>query len=736
MQNRLEKPLDIRDMAEASIPTPNSWLTTVFSDGWKLKQKDSNWIVTDFTAWNPDQNIFIYNSIQTNVYYAKRKKNIVFDDSSWIPASRRIDFMQADDQIFNVTFINNSTINVEVYDYLGVLQLLIVPWKIVCATIEDNTILAIITGSSGDLKAANNLSDLSDVNIARTNLWVPSLELLSDTKAFTWFVDNLNITVTWNSTNRTVILTHATLVEYYWRGSYVSLTNSWTSAAHGTDTSKIYYLYSTDWATFAWSETKWDYYNIQVSLAFYDTTNSKWIYTREIHWTYDYESHIIDHNNIGTFRMSGWNLTDWTYVPNTSTDVAITPWFDQALIYDEDLPSIIPAWIQWTYTTVYIWAAWVATFWTTDSFPFKYTAAWYINYNNTTAWTLVQWATLKHYNVYQILMPVASDADSQKFRTILLQPQNEYGTLVAAEGEDFRSLNLWNLVSMAAEFVVYTRLTYSTNASYATTGKVQLSSIMYLSWSKASQVLVWGFNPSSHANLNDLNWVDSWHIGTANTLAWFDVNWLASTTVVEPIPNYTITWYTPDRVLDVDNTNINELANVLATHISDVQEWLRWPVWGWLTWTKEVDETAIGDEKILIYKVSSWKLEYIPGITLDNLATLLNKRINSRIVSAASYTTDTWTSLSVATADEFIITAQAWALKFNNPLGAPLEWQKLVLRIKDNWTARALTYDTQYRASSDLPFPTTTIVNKTLYLWIKYNSTDSKWDLLAVLNNF
>lgn len=116
--------------------------------------------------------------------------------------------------------------------------------------------------------------------------------------------------------------------------------------------------------------------------------------------------------------------------------------------------------------------------------------------------------------------------------------------------------------------------------------------------------------------------------------------------------------------------------------------------------------------------------------------TLTNKRINPRVVSTASYTTDTGTSLDVSTCDEFIITAQAGALLFNNPSGTPVEGQKLIIRIKDNATARALTYGTQFRASTDLVLPTTTVLSKTLYMGFMFNSTDTKWDMLFSLNNF
>lgn len=117
--------------------------------------------------------------------------------------------------------------------------------------------------------------------------------------------------------------------------------------------------------------------------------------------------------------------------------------------------------------------------------------------------------------------------------------------------------------------------------------------------------------------------------------------------------------------------------------------------------------------------------------SLTGAETLTNKRINARLVTAASYTTDTGTSLSVATCDQFEITAQAGALLFNAPGGTPLGGQKLIIRIKDNGTARALTYNAIFRAMGNA-LPTTTVLSKTLYMGFIYNATDSKWDLVAV----
>lgn len=100
------------------------------------------------------------------------------------------------------------------------------------------------------------------------------------------------------------------------------------------------------------------------------------------------------------------------------------------------------------------------------------------------------------------------------------------------------------------------------------------------------------------------------------------------------------------------------------------------------------------------------------------------------IVSAASYTTDTGTSLNMDNLDQFVITAQAGALLFNSPGGTLVQGRSLVIRIKDNGTARALTWNAVFRAMG-IALPSTTVLSKTLYLGFFYNTTDTKWDLVA-----
>ena len=54
-----------------------------------------------------------------------------------------------------------------------------------------------------------------------------------------------------------------------------------------------------------------------------------------------------------------------------------------------------------------------------------------------------------------------------------------------------------------------------------------------------------------------------------------------------------------------------------------------------------------------------------------------------------------------------------------------------MIRIKDNGTARTIAFGNNYRAIG-ITLPTTTVISKTMYLGIIYNSTDGKWDVLGL----
>ena len=111
--------------------------------------------------------------------------------------------------------------------------------------------------------------------------------------------------------------------------------------------------------------------------------------------------------------------------------------------------------------------------------------------------------------------------------------------------------------------------------------------------------------------------------------------------------------------------------------------------------------------------------------------TLTSKRVTPRIDTVASAATITPTGDS---SDQYTVTALATAATIAAPSGTPTDGQKLVIRIKDNGTARALTWTTTsgaYRACG-VTLPTTTVISKVVYIGCIYNSQDLFWDVIAV----
>lgn len=119
--------------------------------------------------------------------------------------------------------------------------------------------------------------------------------------------------------------------------------------------------------------------------------------------------------------------------------------------------------------------------------------------------------------------------------------------------------------------------------------------------------------------------------------------------------------------------------------------------------------------------------------SLSSTSTLTNKRVTPRVLSAASYTTDTGSSINGDTQDMFIVTAQTGALKFNNPSGTPTDGQKLIITVASSTTsARALTWDTAY-GSTTVTLPSTTAATTvTLSIGFIWSASKSLWQCVAV----
>lgn len=105
--------------------------------------------------------------------------------------------------------------------------------------------------------------------------------------------------------------------------------------------------------------------------------------------------------------------------------------------------------------------------------------------------------------------------------------------------------------------------------------------------------------------------------------------------------------------------------------------------------------------------------------------------------AAPTVRTNTTTSsatpaINVDTTDEFTITALATNITSftTNLTGTPVNGQKLIIRIKDDGTARTITWGASF-AARGVALPTTTVISKYLYVGFIYNSTAAVWDCVA-----
>ena len=77
------------------------------------------------------------------------------------------------------------------------------------------------------------------------------------------------------------------------------------------------------------------------------------------------------------------------------------------------------------------------------------------------------------------------------------------------------------------------------------------------------------------------------------------------------------------------------------------------------------------------------------------------------------------------------VTALAVNATVAAPSGTPANANKLIVRIKDDGTARTLAWNVIY-AANGIDLPTTTVISKTMYVGFIYDSAASKWKCVAV----
>lgn len=126
------------------------------------------------------------------------------------------------------------------------------------------------------------------------------------------------------------------------------------------------------------------------------------------------------------------------------------------------------------------------------------------------------------------------------------------------------------------------------------------------------------------------------------------------------------------------------------------------------------------------------------GFILSSDGTTWSSQPLTRMNSVASSATP---AINTDTTDQFNITALAVAITSmsaagdtpaGNLTGTPRDGQHLMIRIKDNGTARAITWGPKFLSSGVATLLATTVISKTHLVGLIYDSAAAKWVCVAV----
>jgi len=118
----------------------------------------------------------------------------------------------------------------------------------------------------------------------------------------------------------------------------------------------------------------------------------------------------------------------------------------------------------------------------------------------------------------------------------------------------------------------------------------------------------------------------------------------------------------------------------------------------------------------------------INGVDFDGSAAIT---IIPRITTITSHATPT---INTDNCDAVTITAQAADITSmtTNLSGTPVNFQKLIIRIKDDGTARAISWGAKFEAKG-VSLPTTTVLSKVLTVGFIYDTVTAKWGCVAAV---
>ena len=305
-----------------------------------------------------------------------------------------------------------------------------------------NELASAITTNAGDL--SNHTSDTTihfteaslDLTQYATSASISSVN--EDSKEWTGFVypNSTDIGVDYNATNRTITLTDkANPVKALWRSEVIpELVDGWVSTAHPTTLDTNYYLYYNG-TSFVWSTSVWEFDYVQIAEVVYGTDDKYAL--RETHGLMPSTTHKDNHFGLGTVKLGGGTFTNYTL--NSTVATNRRPTISETPILDEDITTTNAAVATTQYCKWHVGPGSVAVH-TQDSTDFiNYTTK--AQYNDITTGTFVAMNNNYYAKVIIYEIPAADDATSQKYRSLWVQPQAQFGTIEGAQAYSPKDIN-------------------------------------------------------------------------------------------------------------------------------------------------------------------------------------------------------------------------------------------------------------------------------------------------------
>lgn len=148
----------------------------------------------------------------------------------------------------------------------------------------------------------------------------------------------------------------------------------------------------------------------------------------------------------------------------------------------------------------------------------------------------------------------------------------------------------------------------------------------------------------------------------------------------------------------------------------------------------QISQIELGNASDTTLSRSSAGVLAVEGVvvpTISSTNTFTNKRMTRRVTTTnAPGATPTTNSDNVDVMNFTGLNAAITSMT-TNLSGTPINGDLLEFRFTDNGTARAITWGASF-ASTTVTLPTTTVISTMLRVLFEWNSTTSKWELLAV----